>query len=1162
MSGSSSNISTSAPMLGALRVQQSSYGVTLPIVYGRTRIPGNLVWYGDFKAIAHTETQNSGGKGGGGVKQSQTSYTYEAAVVMALAEGPVSAIQSVWRGKERYSGAGALSQLGLALSTGTEGQAAWGYLTSNHPAEAIGYSGTATVQGAAYQLSDNAEVHNHNFEIDGKLQFGGGVVDADASAFIPDVLTSARYGAAFPAAHIGDLSWYGSYVQALGLFVSPAMTQQREAREWIDDWCRMTNSAAVWSEGLLKIVPYGDQAASGNGADFEPDTTPQYDLTVDDFIVDRPDEDPVKVARKSPADAYNKVTVEFVDRDNQYNVAPISADDLRAIELFGERAMDVIQMHDICSAEVANTVARLILQRQLYVLNTYTFRLGWRYSRLEPMDLVTLTDGDLLDRKVVRITRVSDTGDSEDKGITFEAEDWPLGVASATAYPHERGSGFSHDYNAEPGNASDPVFFEAPVTLTTTGLEVYAAVSGIDSTWGGCRAWASLDGATYREVGVVKGGARYGHLTATLAAGPGGTAHVALDGQGGQILAGSADDAAALQTLCWVGDEEGGEFFAHTGAALTGTNAYDLSGLVRGAYGTPAPSRASGTSFVRVDAAVAKSGSLERDMVGKPIFFKFTSFNVYGGGEQSIADVQEYQYYITGFMLRLPPSDVAEVLYRTEKFGVTVYWAPIPDPDVKDYLLRFDGTDWESASGELVVGGTSYPWTVQLTGGRKVWVKARDIYGSVSENAAMAVVDIEIPGTSLLTAGIDGPEAVLNWVAVEGAFSIDFYELRYGTSWASATFIDRRYTTSHRERIGYVGTRRYWVAAVDVAGNYGLPVSVDLLITAPGAPTSRRAEVIDNNVLLYWGAPATGNLPVERYDVRKGATWAGGSVVGSNGNSTFATVFEQVSGTYTYWIAAVDSAGNIGTPASIVATVNQPPDYVLRNNYDSAFPGTKTNMFLEDGDLIGPVTARQWSQHFTDGSWTTIQDQIDDGYPLFIEPSATSGSYQETIDYGASVPATMVTITLNSTVLDGSVSVDCQLAYKLNVGDAWTDASPGMVAFITTAFRYLRVTLDFTCSAGANVIKCEGLNVKLANKLKTDAGSDTAVSTDSGGTTVTFGLSFVDIVSITATPRGTAARTAIVNFTDAPNPTTFKVLLFDMAGTRMSGDFDWVARGY
>jgi len=56
----------------------------------------------------------------------------------------------------------------------------------------------------------------------------------------------------------------------------------------------------------------------------------------------------------------------------------------------------------------------------------------------------------------------------------------------------------------------------------------------------------------------------------------------------------------------------------------------------------------------------------------------------------------------------------------------------------------------------------------------------------------------------------------------------------------------------------------------------------------------------------------------------------------------------------------------------------------------------------------------------------------------------------------------------------------------------------------------------------------------------------------------------VDISSITATPQGTTALIAIVDFTDAPNPTGFNLYLFDAAGANASGAgkyIRWQAEG-
>ena len=60
MSGGTT-ISNVQPAAGNLRVQSSVYGAAIPLVYGRARISGNLIWYGGFTAIPHTSTQSGRG---------------------------------------------------------------------------------------------------------------------------------------------------------------------------------------------------------------------------------------------------------------------------------------------------------------------------------------------------------------------------------------------------------------------------------------------------------------------------------------------------------------------------------------------------------------------------------------------------------------------------------------------------------------------------------------------------------------------------------------------------------------------------------------------------------------------------------------------------------------------------------------------------------------------------------------------------------------------------------------------------------------------------------------------------------------------------------------------------------------------------------------------
>ena len=60
--------------------------------------------------------------------------------------------------------------------------------------------------------------------------------------------------------------WFvGRWPAAAGLLMSPLLTQQQRAGDFVDTACRLSNSAPVWSYDRLRIVPLGDVAITGNG---------------------------------------------------------------------------------------------------------------------------------------------------------------------------------------------------------------------------------------------------------------------------------------------------------------------------------------------------------------------------------------------------------------------------------------------------------------------------------------------------------------------------------------------------------------------------------------------------------------------------------------------------------------------------------------------------------------------------------------------------------------------------------------------------------------------------------------------------------------------------------------------------------------------------------
>ena len=119
-----------------------------------------------------------------------------------------------------------------------------------------------------------------------------------------------------------------------------------------------------------------------------------------------------------------------------------------------------------------------------------------------------------------------------------------------------------------------------------------------------------------------------------------------------------------------------------------------------------------------------------------------------------------------------------------------------------------------------------------------------------------------------------------------------------------------------------------------------------------------------------------------------------------------------------------------------------------------------------------------------------------------------------------------------------------------------------MFQIFATNFRYYKFKINVSATTATGLYKITNITSVLDSKLKNDGGTKACLSTDVGGTVVTFNMPFVDITSITVTPLGTTPITAMYDFVDAPNPTSFKILLFNSSGARVSGTASWSVKGY
>ena len=580
------------------------------------------------------------------------------------------------------------------------------------------------------------------------------LLDSNPADFLPDLLTSPDYGAGFDPAKIGDLSQFSDYCLANDFLLSPVLDEQQEAREQVADILKLLNTQVVWCEDQLKFIPLGDQVVESarTGVTFTPDLTPVLDLTEDDLLSDD-NNDPIQITRTPQADAYNRVQLEYLDRYADYNTTIYTANSQAAQDVYGLRPADVVMAHAITDPTVAALVAANILQYCLYARNTYQFKLGVIANILEPGDWITVTCPRLgLDQMPLRVTEISE---DDQMTSTVTALEWPIGAAQAPTFPTQNRSPLLINYNAAPMDCNPPVIFEPPLGLSDI-LAVWMAVSG-GPNWGGCQVWVSLDHATYQQAGVVSAPARTGSLINPLPASPDpdltDTLAVDLSESRGVLLSASQVEADALVTLCYLSGGAGlpSELIAYRDAQLVSASIYHLNYLRRGCYGyggTAGTAHAAGERFARLDGAVFKL-PFSANQIGQTIYIKFLSYNLVGGAVQSLADVDAYQYQITGSALTSPLPNITGLMSVYQNNQLYLQWnaiSPSQDPRYSqiNYEIRM-GASWATAQ---VLGWVSDPEFLVAQPGT-YWVVAHYAYGGITLAYSADPAEIQVGGVTL-----------------------------------------------------------------------------------------------------------------------------------------------------------------------------------------------------------------------------------------------------------------------------------------------------------------------------------------------------------------------------------------------------------------------------
>ncbi len=583
------------PRLADLAVQTASFGEPLPLVYGKSRVAGNVIWSSGL--IERSSTQTTGSRKTGRI--STTSYSYFASFAVALAGRPILRVERIWADGKliRANSSGALSVGGQArIHTGDEAQPADALLEA-----ALGMDYAPNNRGMAYAvfeelpLSEFANrVPNLTFEIvaDDAQACTQGFVTADLArrAGVRDVLINSL-PALCDAVIVADSAPVRGTIDVLSL-LTPTRTVQTATG--------LTFQALDDSSPIL--LGAGEQGAGkANSAERQP----------------------ANRHRTSASDLPGEIEVRHIDSTRDYQAGVQRA---RRTSLGAKQHID---MPIVMDGSRAKRIAETMLARSWRERDVLNVRVPITRLDINAGDVVVVEGIDNIWRVDVRII--------EDGGITLTL--LPLRLADNQSQAVADG-GTPVGQVIEPQGPTTAHILDLPPVenaLPATGRLIVAA-AGASPAWRQASLWQSSDGGnSYSLSASIIGPTPIGTALTILGDGSANlwdlTASVDVELLSGtfELLSRSVADVLAGANLACLGQEL---IQFTTAEALTATR-FRLSGLLRGRRGTErfTGSHALAERFVLLDPLPAARDVPQLGLLGQTLLYKALS------PQQNLGDV-------------------------------------------------------------------------------------------------------------------------------------------------------------------------------------------------------------------------------------------------------------------------------------------------------------------------------------------------------------------------------------------------------------------------------------------------------------------------------------------------------------------------------------------
>jgi hypothetical protein len=559
-----------------LVVQSAAYGEPIPIIAGRMRAAGNLIWTSGIKEVLARGGSKAGNAGSG--------YSYAASFAVGLAARQIAGVGRIWADGRMIRGADGifLTPITMRLHSGSEDQVADPLMIA---AEAAG--GTPAYRGLAYAVFENLplgdygnRIPNLTFEV---IADPGDSVDAGIvlrNLAVADGVPLLVAAGSFPAiqGHVAGRS--GSIAEAMApLFELAGASLNDDGR------------LVLRGDGGAPIVIATDACQAHRPGTVRPDDRRR--LLGGDALV-------------------GVVELGFYDVSRDYQPG------LQRARRGGSGLVDQQAVPCALAPGAAKALATALLARAGAARMRATVRLPWAYIGIRPGDLVVLGDADGVQWRV-REARF------EGFVVSLDLERVE-GVAPATAVAD---GGRALAFEAVPAG---------PTTMAVLDLQalpgdmptlprLWIAASGTSAGWR--RAMidvSSDDGASYAPLGVIEGGSVQGAVLDRL--GPGDVdgwdrfSTVDVEVLSDAMWLEGRTEAAVLAggNLALVGDE----MMQYASVEALGPRRFRLRGLLRGRRGTEAAvmDHVAGERFVLLDSAALLPFDPPIEAIGRAFRFR------------------------------------------------------------------------------------------------------------------------------------------------------------------------------------------------------------------------------------------------------------------------------------------------------------------------------------------------------------------------------------------------------------------------------------------------------------------------------------------------------------------------------------------------------------